>query len=977
VAFPTLLVAGGIFLQAQTPHIVELGPHHRVMETVTWELDAAGEMVGITNRYTDLASGMHFIADPRTGRWEESREVFEVTREGYAIAVQGNHKVILAPNINQGGSVDLELPDGQRLISNPMGLAFFDRASGRSVLLAEVKDCVGTLVADNVVLYEDCFDDLTASLRYTYSRAGFEQFVILHEHPGFPEDHGMDPETTTLEMFTEFFDPPQPEITAALDRDDLVDSELDFGSMRMGPGLAYTDQADPLDAARIWKSWENLEGRQFLIESIPYREAERFLDGLDFASSASPAGRERGEGGRTSVVRQLVQRENQPVDKWFIARAQPGIRGPALTLDYTIILGDESQTDYRFRGDWTYHVVGQTYLYGATTFEAGATIKFANTNTPRLYFVGGTVNCEATSYRPVVLTASDDDSVGAIIGGSSGNPSGVYADRALHFNGPNAAVNLQHLRIAHADYGILLAGVPGHTLNHAQFVQTQRPIRVSGSATLSARNVLIQGANTWALASVSGGIIIGEHLTLHQINKVLDSGTLALTNSLLVSITNAGATFSGGYNATNSGGSVFQSFAAGGHYLANASPYRNVGTTNLSAGLLTQLRQRTTHPPVLLGNVSINTVLAPQAIRDIGFPDLGYHYEPIDYIASNVLVSATLTLTNGVALGVSGSYGLRMQSGGRVASEGLPHVLNRVVSLANVQEQPVAAGGNTFIDLPSGLYPIMEFRFTDLSIRQGALGTILANATINPFQLFSFQHGQLRGATLSCYPSTSSSVTATLLNNLIERTTLSFGHSYYSQNTPFYVSLYNNLFRNGSLYLTYDSGTSNPYWYVRDNLFDGASQHPGGNAWSNYIQRGYNGFISGTTNSLNGGATDKTGLTADYQTGPLGPFYYPASGGSLTQLINAGSRTASSAGLYHFTTTTNQVKEATSMVDIGYHSVTVDGNGFPLDTDGDGLPDYFEDRNGNGTFNTGETDWQESENGTAGIPGLQIHPPLE
>jgi hypothetical protein len=27
------------------------------------------------------------------------------------------------------------------------------------------------------------------------------------------------------------------------------------------------------------------------------------------------------------------------------------------------------------------------------------------------------------------------------------------------------------------------------------------------------------------------------------------------------------------------------------------------------------------------------------------------------------------------------------------------------------------------------------------------------------------------------------------------------------------------------------------------------------------------------------------------------------------------------------------------------------------DTDGDGMPDYFEDRNGNGSVNTGETDW--------------------
>jgi hypothetical protein len=89
---------------------------------------------------------------------------------------------------------------------------------------------------------------------------------------------------------------------------------------------------------------------------------------------------------------------------------------------------------------------------------------------------------------------------------------------------------------------------------------------------------------------------------------------------------------------------------------------------------------------------------------------------------------------------------------------------------------------------------------------------------------------------------------------------------------------------------------------------------------------------------------------ADYQSGPLGRFYYPATGGSssLTNLINTGSRLASAAGLYHFTTTTNQVKEATSQVDIGHHYVALDVTGLPVDTDGDGIPDYLEDRNGNG-----------------------------
>ena len=77
-------------------------------------------------------------------------------------------------------------------------------------------------------------------------------------------------------------------------------------------------------------------------------------------------------------------------------------------------------------------------------------------------------------------------------------------------------------------------------------------------------------------------------------------------------------------------------------------------------------------------------------------------------------------------------------------------------------------------------------------------------------------------------------------------------------------------------------------------------------------------------------------------------------------LVNAGSRTADQAGLYHYTTQTGQTKETNSVVDIGFHYLAVDANGNPIDTDGDGLPDSLEDRNGNGSYDSGsgETDWQ-------------------
>ena len=59
-------------------------------------------------------------------------------------------------------------------------------------------------------------------------------------------------------------------------------------------------------------------------------------------------------------------------------------------------------------------------------------------------------------------------------------------------------------------------------------------------------------------------------------------------------------------------------------------------------------------------------------------------------------------------------------------------------------------------------------------------------------------------------------------------------------------------------------------------------------------------------------------------------------------------------GLYHFTTQTNQVKETNSIVDIGYHYVAVNAYGQPVDSNGDGIPDYLEDANGDGLFDVGD-----------------------
>jgi len=55
------------------------------------------------------------------------------------------------------------------------------------------------------------------------------------------------------------------------------------------------------------------------------------------------------------------------------------------------------------------------------------------------------------------------------------------------------------------------------------------------------------------------------------------------------------------------------------------------------------------------------------------------------------------------------------------------------------------------------------------------------------------------------------------------------------------------------------------------------------------------------------------------------------------------------------------------------------GNGRPWDSDGDGLSDYSEDYNGNGTYDStsGETDWQTSNSCVSGVAGLQVFTPLK
>jgi hypothetical protein len=74
-----------------------------------------------------------------------------------------------------------------------------------------------------------------------------------------------------------------------------------------------------------------------------------------------------------------------------------------------------------------------------------------------------------------------------------------------------------------------------------------------------------------------------------------------------------------------------------------------------------------------------------------------------------------------------------------------------------------------------------------------------------------------------------------------------------------------------------------------------------------------------------------------------------------------------------------EIKETNSVVDIGYHLVATDANGNPIDTDGDGIPDYLKDTNGNGVYDAGDLEnWLIGRfNGLSGANNLSVFTPLK
>jgi hypothetical protein len=199
-------------------------------------------------------------------------------------------------------------------------------------------------------------------------------------------------------------------------------------------------------------------------------------------------------------------------------------------------------------------------------------------------------------------------------------------------------------------------------------------------------------------------------------------------------------------------------------------------------------------------------------------------------------------------------------------------------------------------------------------------------------------------------------------NNLFENVQLNLQPTFDwydgTVNVDLAFSARNNLFRGdgSSRFIVVPVPASAGNWTLTDNLFDLMSIFQIPALALDFDYNGYwplkSAFYSGDWTQLQAtttgdGTTDGLNemvlsYAPAYQSGPFGNYYLT----TVTPLWQAGSRTAGVAGLSQYTTFINQAKDSSNApVNIGLHYVAAT-NSLPLDTDGDGVPDYVEVEHG-------------------------------
>lgn len=1007
------------------PLVVERSAHEQQVQYTTTRVEDGTEVTS-TNSYVQLQTGLN--------RWDEqSREFVPASAEiemvnGHGVIRNAQYRAIFSRNVNEPtGLVDLFTPDGERLVTQPIGIALTESDTGKSVFLAELKNSEAVLFDPHTLIYPNAFDQFNASVAIRSHLHGIESDIILEEKidRALLAEFGINPEMARIEVWHQVLTKPDAAVESAwlrrLSNDADQDHTVHLNKMVIGPGNAFSIGAPESRLGRdggipVAKEWTTIDGLDFLIERVPFLEAEEELKALADPLEARVIDKARLDDAFTKMKRKekgesvasvpghdLVKlnlpsdilKRTRPLSVAAYApsrkpnesgRDLPKPSGQVLAhansaarsadpftslkgflIDFSVLL--TGQSDYTLRGDTTYWVTGDVSLSGKTVLEGGAVVKFTNyTAVNPVLKILDEFECNTSPYNVAIFTAEDDNTVGETIASSTGVPltSTFYSWFNLWFRSANTAPVMVHdiqSRYSHVGIGFDRPVTP--QVWNVQIYNCYRGLDISHlgiySTNLIVRNVLMHKTRyAFNSGSATGAVIHAEQLTVNSAKELFLASTnngcsLRITNSILCNVTNQPSFGIVSNTVYVVQPSAFTTVGRGNHYLLD-STYRNLGNTNISSEAFQILRQTTTYPPLHLTNDFISdTSLHPVVQRDVDLPDVGYHYAPLDYLmGERNVTNATLTLTNGVSVGLYGTNGLLLRNGSKLHSTGRPDAMNILVRYQSVQEDPATSFGATSAGTMSLVYvtapstdPEVQFRFSRANviaasdgqrhfIRGYIAGERIQNFAIRDCSLANTYH--YHDASVG-----GGGATIDFLNNIFLRSEMTFyqASGYY----PLTLGFRNNLMRNGSIYFAYQ--ITNSAWTVTDNLFGNVSLSTSGSMFT----ATHNGYHN--TSLL--GSSYKTVAVLDFMTGQLGQHYYPTSGTNLYSLVNFGSRNSTNAGLYHFTTFAAGTKETNSVVDIGFHYAATNGGEIPADSDADGSPDYFEDTDGDGAVDTGET----------------------
>jgi hypothetical protein len=282
-------------------------------------------------------------------------EPVEVIRPvpGGGFAEYGLLKVFFPLDARGEDALTITTPDGRILKCRATFLAAHNLQTDERWLIAEVTNRIGLIAGKDQVIYTNAFDTITADIRFRYTKYSLEQDILFHENPTLPK--GFSPETTRLEVWSEWFDSePKAKITQALDlRADaagllppsLIDDQtVDFGSARIGLGHAFSSDAED-EKTPVGKLWERIDGRDWLIEVVDYRAIESKLDQLPGAKKLRTSARSSGK--REQLIRSLAQNGRTKSSRDTMRLAQSSRpRQPEFVMDFVIVSSVPAPSGY-------------------------------------------------------------------------------------------------------------------------------------------------------------------------------------------------------------------------------------------------------------------------------------------------------------------------------------------------------------------------------------------------------------------------------------------------------------------------------------------------------------------------------------------------------------------------------------------------------------------------------------------------------